>query len=184
MRQWNIANVVTAIRVLLAPVLAVLLFVGGDSVSMRWIAAAIFLATALTDRLDGHLARSRNIVTDLGKLLDPIADKMLIGVALIALSALGELWWWVTIVVLVREVGITVLRLYLVRIEVIPASVGGKIKTTLQVASISVCLFPLWVLPPIVTTAAHVLLGIAVAVTLLTGIQYLVDAARGARARR
>ncbi|GAA2233867.1 CDP-diacylglycerol--glycerol-3-phosphate 3-phosphatidyltransferase [Rarobacter faecitabidus] len=174
----------TAIRVVLAPVLAVVLAMGGTEPAWRWIAAALFLATALTDRLDGHLARSRNTVTDLGKLLDPIADKLLIGVALVALSALGELWWWVTILILARELGITFLRLLLVRIAIIPASQGGKIKTALQVAGITLALLPLWTLPSAVRWSAHLLLAVAVVVTVATGVQYVVDALRLAAANR
>ncbi|SNT05237.1 CDP-diacylglycerol--glycerol-3-phosphate 3-phosphatidyltransferase [Micrococcales bacterium KH10] len=184
LRQWNAANAITATRIAVAPVLGVLLVVGGHDVTVRWIAAALFVVIALTDRLDGHLARSRNMVTDLGKILDPIADKLLIGVALCALSGLGEVWWWVTIVVLGREIGITVLRLALIRVQVMPASMGGKIKTTLQVASISLFLFPLWVLPQWVQICALVLFIAAVAVTLLTGIQYTLDAVRLTHERR
>ncbi|GAA2522980.1 hypothetical protein GCM10010407_11190 [Rarobacter incanus] len=136
----------------------------------------LFLATALTDRLDGHLARSRNMVTDLGKILDPIADKLLIGVALCSLSIIGDVWWWVTIVVLARELGITLVRVALLRVEVMAASWGGKIKTALQVVAITLCLLPLWTLPTWVAATAHVLLGAAVAVTIGTGLQYLVSA--------
>src|SRR6195952_3185590 len=143
----NIANIVTVIRILLAPlfIYLVLLDDGRDSY-IRYIAAVLFVVAILTDSVDGILARGRNLVTDLGKILDPIADKVLVGGALVALSILGELWWWVTIVILVREVGITVYRFIALRDRVIAASPAGKLKTLAQAIAVSLFLVPLWTL--------------------------------------
>ena len=105
------------------------------------------MVAAATDRLDGWLARRSGQVTDLGKLLDPIADKLLIGTALVLLSWLGDLPWWVTVVILVRELGITAMRFFLLRYVVLPASRGGKLKTVLQSVAIGLYLLPLDVLP-------------------------------------
>ncbi len=185
LRQWNVANAVTSVRILLVPVLMVILLAdGGDLVGHRWWASAVFLLTALTDRLDGYLARSRRMETDLGRILDPIADKLLVGMALVGLALIGDLPWWIVVVILVREVAITVLRFVLLRIEVIPASQGGKIKTALQVAAITVFLMPLWVLPQSVTVMAWFVLVAALAFTVVTGVRYLTEAGRLVRARR
>ena len=124
---WNAANVVTVLRIVLVPFFALALVVdGGDSPTWRLVATGLFVLAASTDRLDGWLARRSGRVTDLGKLLDPTADKLLIGTALVLLSALGELPWWITVVILVRELGITVMRFFLLRYLVLPASRGGQ----------------------------------------------------------
>lgn len=183
--QWNVANAVTTLRILMVPVLVAVLFTNdGESAALRWWAAVIFLLTALTDRLDGYLARSRGLETDLGRLLDPIADKLLVGLALVGLAIIGDLPWWIVVVILVREVAITVLRFVLLRVEVIPASSGGKIKTGLQVAAITLFLMPLWALPQFVTVLAWILLVVALLITVATGVQYLVNATKLVRARR
>ena len=103
----------------------------------------VFAVASVTDRLDGDLARRRSLVTDFGKIADPIADKALTGAALIGLSALDELPWWVTVVILVRELGITLLRFWVIRHGVIPASRGGKLKTLLQTVAIGLYVLPL-----------------------------------------
>jgi CDP-diacylglycerol--glycerol-3-phosphate 3-phosphatidyltransferase len=130
---WNIANYLTVLRLLLVPVFLVLLLAreGEDDV-LRLAAAGVFLLAAVTDRVDGNLARSRGLVTSFGKLADPIADKALTGAAFVGRSLLGELSWWVTGVVLVREIGVTLLRFWVIRHGVMPASRGGKLKTVLQ----------------------------------------------------
>ena len=123
---WNIANALTVFRLLLVPVFVAALFVGdGHEDGWRWTAWGVFALASYTDSLDGKLARERNLVTAFGKLADPIADKALTGAALIGLSLLDDLAWWVTIVVLVREVGVTLLRFWVIRHGVIPASRGG-----------------------------------------------------------
>ncbi len=177
----NVANIVTVARILLAPVFVVLLLVdGGSDGVLRYVAAGLFVLASATDGIDGYLARRRNLVTDAGKLLDPIADKVLIGGALVSLSVLGELDWWVTVVILVREVGITVLRLVALRDHVIPASLLGKIKTWVQIIAISFALVPLWsFFGDGVRTLDLVLMMLAVAITLVSGAEYLWQAWKG-----
>lgn len=155
-----------------------------DGVVWRLVALVIFLVAAITDRLDGYLARSRGLVTNLGKILDPIADKVLTGGALVALSWLGELPWWVTVVILGREFAITVMRLIVIRIAVLPASRGGKLKTVTQIVAISLWLLPLTSLPGVVTVVAWIAMGGAVVVTVVTGVEYLVQGVRVARSGR
>lgn len=147
----------------------------------RLVALVIFLVAAITDRLDGYLARSRGLVTNLGKILDPIADKVLTGGALVALSWLGELPWWVTVVILGREFAITMMRFIVIRIAVLPASRGGKLKTVTQIVAISLWLLPLTSLPGFVTVVAWIAMGGAVVVTVVTGVEYLVHGVRVAR---
>ncbi len=177
--RLNLANAVTILRITMVPFFAVALMAdGGHTVRWRIVATVIFAVAAATDRVDGLIARRSGQVTDLGKLLDPIADKLLVGTALVLLSLLGDLWWWVTIVVLVRELGITVMRFFLLRYLVLPASRGGKFKTVLQSVAIGVYLLPLSHLPQFVTVVASVLMAAAVAVTLVTGADYVKTAAR------
>ncbi len=177
--RWNVANAVTIARIALVPFFAVALLANdGQSVTWRLVATAIFLLAAVTDRLDGYLARRDNLITDLGKLLDPIADKLLIGAGLIGLSMLGELPWWVTVVILARELGITAMRFMVLRYAVMPASRGGKLKTVLQVAAITLFLLPLGELPSFVRVVAVVAMAAAVAVTLVTGADYVRQAVR------
>ena len=171
---WNIANALTVFRLLLVPVFVAALFVGdGHEDGWRWAAWGVFAVASYTDSLDGKLARERNLVTAFGKLADPIADKALTGAALIGLSLLDDLAWWVTIVVLVREVGVTLLRFWVIRHGVIPASRGGKLKTLLQGVAIGLYVLPLsgWL-----ETGASVLMGVAVVVTVVTGIDYVTRA--------
>jgi len=173
---WNIANGLTLLRLLLVPVFGWLLLArGGDDARLRLLAAAAFAVAALTDRIDGQLARRRGLVTDVGKIADPIADKALMGMALVGLSILGELPWWVTAVVLVREIGITLLRLVVLRHGVMPAGRGGKAKTVLQALAVTLYLLPLpaWWHPVEVAVMA-----VAVAVTVGTGVDYVIKAWR------
>ena len=140
----NLPNVITLARIALAPVFIWVLFLfPAPSAPERWIVVALFVLASATDGVDGALARRRNQVTDLGKLLDPIADKVLIGGALVALSLLGQIDWWVTIVILFREIAITVYRLAVVKNRVIEASGGGKFKTIMQSVAVGFCLSPL-----------------------------------------
>ena len=173
----NLANIITVVRILLAPLFVWLLLLDDGTVTAPYVAAALFILAIATDSVDGILARRQNLVTDVGKILDPIADKVLIGGALIALSLLGELWWWVTIVILLREFGITVLRFAVLSKRVIAASRGGKLKTVSQSVAISFSLVPVWLL---LGDWMHgfnaVLMGIAVVLTVVTGIEYLVNA--------
>jgi CDP-diacylglycerol---glycerol-3-phosphate 3-phosphatidyltransferase len=173
-RIANIANALTLVRILLVPVfVAVLLVNGGHSPGWRVWAFAVFVIATVTDLIDGDLARSRGLVTNVGKVADPIADKALTGAALIGLSALGDLPWWVTVVILIREVGITGLRFFVIRHGVIPASRGGKAKTLLQNLAIGLYLLPLtgWA-----ASVRFWMMGVAVAVTLVTGADYVARA--------
>ncbi len=136
--NFNIANVLTTLRIVMVPFLAwALLHDGGDSTTWRWIAFAIFVGAMITDKIDGDLARKHNLITDFGKIADPIADKAITGMAFIGLSIVGDIWWWVTIVVLVREWAVTLLRLSVLKHVVIPAAMSGKIKTTFQAIALS-----------------------------------------------
>jgi CDP-diacylglycerol--glycerol-3-phosphate 3-phosphatidyltransferase len=171
---WNVANLLTLIRIVLVPLLVWLLFRHGTG--WRLTALAVFVVASLTDRIDGELARRHNLVTDFGKIADPIADKALTGSALIGLSILGDLWWWVTIVILVREVGITVLRFVVIRYGVIPASKGGKLKTMLQVFAIG-----FYICPGPLDLVRWPLMAAALIVTVVTGLDYLLRAWRLSR---
>ena len=171
---WNVANYLTVLRLLLVPVFGwVLLHDGGHSSTWRVAATVVFAVAAYTDRIDGQLARSRGLVTPFGKLADPIADKALTGTALVGLSVLGELSWAVTVVVLVREVGVTLLRFWVIRHGVMPASRGGKVKTFLQGLAIGLYVLPL---TGALATGRAVVMAVAVAVTLVTGVDYVAKA--------
>jgi CDP-diacylglycerol--glycerol-3-phosphate 3-phosphatidyltransferase len=164
---WNLANYLTVLRLLLVPVFLVLLLADdGDNAALRLAATVVFLLAALTDRIDGQIARSRGLITSFGKLADPIADKALIGAALVGLSLLDELPWWVTALVLVREIGVTLLRFVVIRHGVMPAGRGGKLKTVLQTVAISLYLLPL---PEGLQSVAAVVMGAAVLLTVVTG---------------
>ncbi|MDO9397021.1 MAG: CDP-diacylglycerol--glycerol-3-phosphate 3-phosphatidyltransferase [Herbiconiux sp.] len=178
--NWNAPNIITVVRILLAPVFFVMLLVdGGADTGLRWAAAVLFILAIATDGIDGHIARKYDLVTDLGKLLDPIADKVLTGAALVGLSILDELPWWVTIVILVREVGITVWRFVQLSDRVIPASRGGKLKTLAQSIAISLALLPFpMLLGDWVNWVNAVFMAIALVLTVVTGIDYLVQAWR------
>ena len=178
----NLPNALTLLRLLLVPVFAwLLLREGGDDSSSRVWAAVVFLIASATDFVDGELARRMNLVTSFGKIVDPIADKALTGTALLGLSWLGDLPWWVTIVILVREIGVTLLRFAVIRHGVIAASRGGKAKTVAQMVAILMYLLPLtgW----LVTVRTGVML-VAVALTVATGIDYVLRAMRLRRASR
>jgi CDP-diacylglycerol---glycerol-3-phosphate 3-phosphatidyltransferase len=180
----NIANIITVVRILLAPLFVWLVLLdGGEHGLWRFIAAALFIAAIATDGLDGALARKRNLVTNSGIILDPIADKILIGGALIALALVAELPWWVVIVILAREIGITLFRLMVLSDRVIPASGGGKLKTVLQAVTLSSWLVPTWLLlGSWVFTLNWVLMGAVIAVTVATGLDYLVKGLRSPKA--
>ena len=185
--RWNIANLLTMLRILMVPVFMWMFLQEGTA--MRVGATAVFILAALTDKLGGHLARSRGLITNLGKILDPIADKALVIAALLLLSVDGLVPWWVTIVIIVRELGITVLRFFMIRREVMAASRGGKLKATLQMVFIVGMLVPWHALLPgmlatFLSVTATVLMYLAVAVTVWTGVQYMLDAVRISREHR
>ena len=167
----NLANILTVFRLVLVPVVVACLLAGGAG--WRVAAFVAFGTASVTDLLDGRIARSRGLITDFGKIADPIADKALTGAALVTLSYLGWLPWWVTIVILAREVAVTALRFWVIRYGVIAASRGGKLKTLLQVLAIS-----LYMLPGIPQWLRAVVMAAAVLVTLITGADYAIRAAR------
>jgi CDP-diacylglycerol--glycerol-3-phosphate 3-phosphatidyltransferase len=181
--NWNVPNLITVVRILLAPLFIwMLLADAGNDGALRWWAAVLFIAAIATDGIDGAIARRHGLVTDLGKLLDPIADKILTGGALVCLSILAELPWWVTIVILVREVGITVFRFAMLSDHVIPASRGGKLKTIAQSVAISLALLPFWtLLGDWVHWVNGIAMTIALILTALTGLDYLRSAWSGRR---
>jgi CDP-diacylglycerol--glycerol-3-phosphate 3-phosphatidyltransferase len=174
-RLVNVPNALTVLRLALVPVFVAFLLDGGTS--SRIAAFIAFGVASFTDLLDGELARRSGLITDFGKIADPIADKALTGSALITLSVLGELPAWVTTIIMVREVGVTALRFWVIRNGVIPASRGGKIKTVLQVIAIG-----LYILPIGVGWVRTVAMAAAVVVTLVTGVDYVARAFRLRRA--
>lgn len=183
--SWNIPNALTALRLVLVPVFLWLLLV--NTPAARWWALGIFMVAAYTDRLDGQIARKQGLVTNFGKLADPLADKFMTLGAFVALSYLGELTWWFTGIVAVREIGVTVLREVLRKKQiVVAASSGGKLKTVLQIFLIWVMIIPwasfipsgsVWM--QIVTVIIWVAAAATLAVTVLSGAQYAIGAARG-----
>ena len=181
----NIANALTVLRLLLVPVFIWLSLLPGDRA--RLAAVMVFVVAAFTDRLDGQLARSWGLVTSFGKIADPIADKALTLSAFVLLSVNHRLWWWVTVLIVVRELGITVMRFFMLRRAVMAASHGGKIKTTLQMVGLVGLLTP-WsmLLLPVglvafLTKAAYVIVAAALIVTVVTGLDYVHQAMRLSR---
>jgi len=178
----NAANVLTALRIVLVPVFVVLVIASGMTDSGWRIAAAFaFGIASATDFVDGWIARRYGLITSFGKVADPIADKALTGSALVLLSAYGALPWWVTVLILVREWGVTALRFWVIRFGVIAASRGGKVKTVLQIAAIT------WYLWPFTSPLSAVgpwLMGAALIVTVVTGVDYAVTALRMRAAKR
>jgi CDP-diacylglycerol--glycerol-3-phosphate 3-phosphatidyltransferase len=168
---WNVANLLTMLRLVLVPgFVALMLAGGGYDPAWRSLAWAAFAIAMITDLFDGHLARTYNLVTDFGKIADPIADKAIMGAALICLSALGDLPWWVTIVILARELGITLLRFVVIRYGVIPASRGGKLKTLTQGVAVGMYVLALtgWL-----ATLRFWVMAAAVVLTVVTGLDYV-----------
>jgi CDP-diacylglycerol--glycerol-3-phosphate 3-phosphatidyltransferase len=183
----QLPNAITIARILCAPVFLWMLLVdGGADGPLRWWAAVLFIVAIATDGIDGYIARRYEIVTDLGKLLDPIADKVLTGFAFIGLSILAELpWWWITIVVLIREVGITVHRLIVASDHVVAAAWMGKLKTLAQAVALSLALLPLAsVVGDWIVWVNIVTMWIAVILTIASGIDYVITEIRGARRSR
>ncbi|WP_028473522.1 CDP-diacylglycerol--glycerol-3-phosphate 3-phosphatidyltransferase [Nocardioides alkalitolerans] len=181
--NFNLPNALTTVRILAVPFFGWALLVdGGDSVLWRTVAWAIFFVAMITDKIDGDIARARGQVTDFGKIADPIADKAITGMALVGLAIVGDVWWWVAIVVLVREWSVTLLRLSVAKQVVIAAAQSGKIKTVLQALALGLLALPLrqvdgWLDVPgdVVFYAAQVLLAAAVAMTLWSGYEFYRD---------
>jgi CDP-diacylglycerol---glycerol-3-phosphate 3-phosphatidyltransferase len=174
---WNVPNALTVLRILMVPLFGwLLLGHGGEDTAWRWWATVVFLLATATDWVDGFLARRDGLITDFGKLMDPIADKALMGTALIGLSVLDLLPWWITVVILVREVGITLMRFVVIRRGVIPAGRGGKLKTVLQAVGLTLVIAPLGGL---LGTVGLWIMYAALVVTVVTGIDYVQQAVRG-----
>ena len=183
--NWNVPNVLTTARIVAVPFFAwALLMDGGDSITWRCVAFAIFVVAMITDKIDGDLARKHNLITNFGKIADPIADKAVTGMAFIGLSIVGDVWWWVTIIVLIREWSVTLLRLSILKRVVIAAADLGKIKTTFQAVALATLCLPLrdpdlpgWLETPgdVVFYLAQACLAIAVALTLWSGWEFYRD---------
>lgn len=178
----NGPNVLTALRIVLVPLFAWLLFAHPDEANWRYATTAVFVVAICTDFVDGWWARKYNLVTSFGKIADPIADKALTGMAFVGLSIIGELWWWITIVILVREWGITLMRFLLLRRGVVlAASKGGKMKTVTQAVALGLFLLPLpayhWgdliTLTVVPDLFSWVVMLLALASTVITGIDYV-----------
>lgn len=178
--NWNIPNALTALRIVMVPFFVWALLGGGvygaSDMGLRWWAVVIFILAMVTDWLDGYLARSRGLITSFGKIADPIADKLLTGAAFVVLSMLGELWWWVTAVILVREWGITVMRLFIIKYGVMAASKGGKLKTVLQTVALVLMILPLGLMGSWALWPGWLVMAAVVVVTVVTGVDYVLKA--------
>ena len=189
---WNAPpNLVTYLRIVLVVIFLVLAALAGpmgeNNLTMRWIAAVLFIIAASTDKIDGWMARKYNQVTEMGKLMDPIADKLLTCGALILASVFGELGWWATILFLVREIGITVMRFFVMERpggKVIAAAWPGKLKTVFQCVGLSMLLLPMWSLAARLETPVwltvyyfltYAIIYVALVLCLYSGGVYLVN---------
>lgn len=183
----QLPNAITVARIPLAVVFFVVLLLGGTyglpDIALRWIAGALFVVAISTDWVDGYLARRYDIVSDFGKLWDPIADKLLTGAGFIGLAILGEVNWWIVVIILVREWGITVHRLMVSREHVVAAAWMGKLKTAVQGVALSWALLPLHVVVGLApwTLVTAVLMVVVLVLTVVSGIDYVVAQVRGSR---
>jgi CDP-diacylglycerol--glycerol-3-phosphate 3-phosphatidyltransferase len=185
----NLPNALTTLRIVMVPFFGYALLVdGGDSVLWRCVAFTLFVLAMITDKIDGDIARARNLVTNFGKIADPIADKAITGMAFIGLSIVGDIYWWVTVLVLVREWSVTLLRLSVLKHVVIAAAPSGKIKTTLQAIALAALCLPLRQVEGALDTignvlfyVSQVLLAGAVAMTLWSGYEFFRDVRRARR---
>ncbi len=181
-QMWNVPNLLTLLRILLIPFFwYLLMYDDGENVATRVAATVLFMVASFTDWLDGYIARRQGLVTTFGKIADPLADKALTGVALIGLSVLGELWWWVTLLIISREVGVTVVRFGVLKHGVIPASRGGKAKTAFQMLGIVLYLLPITEAEPALYWFRAIVMAVAVLLTAATGLDYLLRAHRTRR---
>ena len=181
--NWNLPNVLTGLRIVLVPVYGyALLHDGGNSITWRCVATVVFVVAMVTDKVDGDIARSRGLVTNFGKIADPIADKAMTGMAFVGLSIVGDVWWWVTVVVLLREWSVTLLRLSILKRVVVAAAQSGKVKTVLQVVALTALSLPLRQLHDplhdvgvVLFYVSQVTLGVAVAMTMWSGYEFFRD---------
>ncbi|MGP6172963.1 CDP-diacylglycerol--glycerol-3-phosphate 3-phosphatidyltransferase [Corynebacterium sp. A21] len=173
--NFNLPNVLTSLRIIMIPPFAWLVLRGNnEDLPWVWGAFVLFVALMITDKLDGDIARAKGLVTDFGKIADPIADKALMTTALVCLNLIGVLPWWVTVIIVIREFGITIWRMVQLRAgRVVPASKGGKLKTALQTLAVGLYLCPL---PAWMEIPTFIVMLAAVVVTVYTGVQYLLDA--------
>jgi CDP-diacylglycerol--glycerol-3-phosphate 3-phosphatidyltransferase len=182
--NWNVPNALTTLRIVMVPFFGwALLVQDGENPWWRLLAFVLFLLAMLTDKVDGDIARRHNLVTNFGKIADPIADKALTGMAFVGLSLVGELWWWVTVVVLLREWSVTALRLSTMKYVVLAAGASGKIKTVLQTIALCGLILPLSLVEgpaevpaQLVRYAALVTMVGAVVMTLWSGYEFLREA--------
>ena len=188
--NWNVPNALTTLRIVMVPFFGwALLTQDGHSIGWRWIAYGLFAVAMITDKIDGDLARKHDLITNFGKIADPIADKALTGMAFVGLSIIGELWWWVTILVLVREWGITLMRFWLIREGVVmPAGRGGKLKTLVQTLALGLLIMPLKLIDGRWDTFGDLgwglgiaAMAVAVLLTVGTGLDYVRDTVRARR---
>ncbi|MEP6817621.1 MAG: CDP-diacylglycerol--glycerol-3-phosphate 3-phosphatidyltransferase [Marmoricola sp.] len=190
--NWNVPNALTMLRIVVVPFFGwVLLYDGGHHDGRRWVAYGLFVLAMITDKIDGDLARKHNLVTNFGKIADPIADKALTGMAFIGLSVIGELWWWVTIVVLIREWSVTIARLSVAKHVVLAANRSGKLKTLTQVFALGGFIGPFrhlsgfWHVPGLVVWwAAAALMAVALVLTITSGVEFARDAIKQSRKAR
>lgn len=182
---FNLPNLITMARILFVPVFIwTLVEFNNPESAMRWVSVLVFIIIMASDGVDGAIARKRGLITNLGKLLDPIADKALLGGALVTLSILGEVSWYITAIIMIRELGITAYRFVVIRNEVVAASSGGKLKTIFQGIMVGFVVSPLtawfgdWYL--IFETT---LVLFATFLTVATGVQYMYAAALARRNR-
>jgi CDP-diacylglycerol--glycerol-3-phosphate 3-phosphatidyltransferase len=190
--NWNVPNALTVLRIVMVPFFGWALLVdGGESVLWRTVAWGIFLLAMVTDKIDGDLARKHGLVTDFGKIADPIADKALTGMAFIALSVVGEIWWWVTVLVLLREWSVTLMRLSVAKHVVLAANASGKLKTVLQAVALGTLVLPLRLVEGplevpalVVWWAAVAVLAAAVVMTVYSGYEFFRDAVKQRRHHR
>jgi len=194
--NWNLPNALTTLRIVAVPFFGWALLVdGGESVTWRVVAWVIFGLAMITDKIDGDLARKRGLVTNFGKIADPIADKAITGMAFIGLSVVGDIWWWVTIVVLAREWSVTLLRLSILKSVVLQAADLGKLKTTVQAFALGVLILPLphgdeahggefdkfGTAGEVIFYLGQAALAVAVALTLWSGYEFFRDVVRQRR---
>ena len=179
--NWNLPNALTVLRILMVPLFGWMLLAHPHETDWRLWTTLVFVLAILTDTADGRIARSRGLITNFGKLWDPIADKALTGMASVGLSIIGELWWWVTIIILLREWGITLMRFFIIKYGVMAANRGGKLKTVMQAVGLILFLLPLpgpaagfplgWL-----EVISWICMGIAFLLTVLTGLDYIREA--------
>lgn len=180
----NVPNALTVLRIIAVPLFGWMLLAHAHEGGWRTVTTIVFMLAILTDFIDGRVARKYNLVTDFGKIGDSVADKALTGMAFIGLSILGELPWWMTILILLREWGITVMRMFMLKYEVMAANKGGKLKTATQSLAIVLFCLGLWRMPKLLAAISWAIMIVAFALTIVTGVVYVRDAIRIRRRAR